>query len=171
MRKLSCKAFSLVEVTLALGITAFCLVSLLGLLPVGLNVNRNSVEQTAAASIAGTVVADIRTQAVNNARMPSSATAGTSSQYGFDLTKTTIQTIYINADGTFTAVGTTPAPATALFRVSLVFTPPAQAATATPLRILVTWPAQAGNAASTAMPNLANVSGSYDALTAVDLTR
>jgi uncharacterized protein (TIGR02598 family) len=34
--------FSLVEVTLALGIAAFCLIALFGLMPVGVQTNRNT---------------------------------------------------------------------------------------------------------------------------------
>jgi len=49
--------FSLVEVALALAITAFCLVAVFGLLPVGLNSNQASTEQTAAANIARSIIA------------------------------------------------------------------------------------------------------------------
>lgn len=38
-------AFSLIEIVLALGIVAFVLVALVGLLPVGLNTNRDSLEE------------------------------------------------------------------------------------------------------------------------------
>lgn len=43
------EAFSLVEVVIALGIIAFCLVGLIGLLPVGLTTARNTQEEAAAA--------------------------------------------------------------------------------------------------------------------------
>ena len=47
MRKLSgATAFSLVEVTLALGIAAFCLIAVFGLMPVGVQTNRNAISQT-----------------------------------------------------------------------------------------------------------------------------
>lgn len=49
---LATKAFSLIEVTLALGIAAFALVALLGLFSVGLSSNRSSANQTAIAQIA-----------------------------------------------------------------------------------------------------------------------
>ncbi len=41
------KAFSLIEVTLAIGIVAFAMIPLLGLVPVGLNAAQNSMRQTA----------------------------------------------------------------------------------------------------------------------------
>jgi uncharacterized protein (TIGR02598 family) len=52
--------FSLVEVTLALGVAAFCLVAVFGLMPVGVQTNRNATSQTAATSIMAAVVADLR---------------------------------------------------------------------------------------------------------------
>src|SRR5437867_368171 len=54
-------AFSLVEVTLALGVAAFCLLAVLGLLPVGVQTNRNASSQTIASNIIATVVSDLRT--------------------------------------------------------------------------------------------------------------
>jgi type II secretory pathway pseudopilin PulG len=61
--KFTATAFSLVEVTLALGIAAFCLIAVFGLIPVGVQTNRNSTSQTAATSILASVVSDIRTTA------------------------------------------------------------------------------------------------------------
>jgi len=52
--------FSLVEVTLALGIAAFCLIAVLGLVPVGVQTNRNATSQTTATNILSSVVSDIR---------------------------------------------------------------------------------------------------------------
>ena len=46
------KAFSLVEVTIALGIVAFGLVAVLGLIPVGLNAARDAVSDTRTSQIA-----------------------------------------------------------------------------------------------------------------------
>ncbi|XHR30440.1 MAG: Verru_Chthon cassette protein B [Chthoniobacteraceae bacterium] len=48
-------AFSLVEVCVALGIVTFCMLSLLGLLPVGLRQERQSFDQIRAAHILGAV--------------------------------------------------------------------------------------------------------------------
>jgi hypothetical protein len=56
----SVAAFSLVEVTLALSVAAFCLLAVFGLMPVGVQTNRNSTSQTAATNIAALVVADLR---------------------------------------------------------------------------------------------------------------
>lgn len=57
-RKVS--AFSLVEVTIALGIVSFCLVPLLGLLPVGLKSVKNAHEESAAANVLNGLSSAIR---------------------------------------------------------------------------------------------------------------
>src|SRR5438874_13512567 len=53
-------AFSLVELTLALGIAAFCLLAVFGLVPIGVQTNRNATSQSAATNITAAVVADLR---------------------------------------------------------------------------------------------------------------
>jgi uncharacterized protein (TIGR02598 family) len=56
----SAAAFSLIELTLALGVAAFCLIAVFGLVPVGVQTNRNATSQTAATNILSNVVSDIR---------------------------------------------------------------------------------------------------------------
>lgn len=71
--------FSLVEVTMALGIAAFSLVSILGLIPVGLNSSAGARRQTEAVSILSSITADLRS-------MPSSSSASAkSSRYGIPI--------------------------------------------------------------------------------------
>src|SRR5437867_3548078 len=53
-------AFSLVEVTLALGVAAFCLIAVLGLLPTSLKTQQASIEQTTANQIISTIFSDLR---------------------------------------------------------------------------------------------------------------
>lgn len=53
--------FSLIEVTLAIGVAAFCLVAIMGLFPVGLNANQASLQGTLAADVATRIFADLRT--------------------------------------------------------------------------------------------------------------
>ena len=64
MSQRSLSAFSLVEVTLALGIAAFCLIAVFGLMPVGVQTNRNATNQTAATTILSSVVSDMRASAI-----------------------------------------------------------------------------------------------------------
>jgi uncharacterized protein (TIGR02598 family) len=81
-------SFSLVEVTVALGVTAFCLVALFGLLPIGLKTNQNSISQTAAGNILSAVIADLRATPKN---------ASSSIQYG--ITFGTETTLYFDNEG------------------------------------------------------------------------
>jgi len=53
-------AFSLVELTLALGVAAFCLLAAFGLIPIGVQTNRNATSQTRATNIMAAVIADLR---------------------------------------------------------------------------------------------------------------
>jgi type II secretory pathway pseudopilin PulG len=53
-------AFSLVELTLALGVAAFCLLAVFGLMPIGVQTNRNTDSQAAAVNIMAAVIADLR---------------------------------------------------------------------------------------------------------------
>src|SRR5882724_4262002 len=84
-------AFSLVEVTLALGVAAFCLIAVFGLMPVGVQTNRNATSQTAATNIMAAAVADLRATPTFNA---------TSTQFG--ITFGTNATRYFDSAGQFT---------------------------------------------------------------------
>ena len=53
-------AFSLVELTLALGVAAFCFIAVFGLIPVGVQTNRNSTSETQATTIIALAIADLR---------------------------------------------------------------------------------------------------------------
>jgi len=81
-------AFSLVEIVLALGVAAFCLIAIFGLMPVGVQTNRNATSQTAATNIMAVIVADLRTTPV---------AATTSPQ--FAITFGTDKTLYFDASG------------------------------------------------------------------------
>jgi uncharacterized protein (TIGR02598 family) len=81
-------AFSLVEVTFALGIAAFCLIAVFGLMPVGVQTNRNATSQTAASNIIAAVVSDLRA---------TPTTTNTSSQ--FCIPFGTATTLYFDSAG------------------------------------------------------------------------
>jgi uncharacterized protein (TIGR02598 family) len=94
-------AFSLVELTLALGIAAFCLIAVFGLMPIGVQTNRNATSQTAATHIISSVFADVRTAA----RATASATPSPLYQIiipARDAPNTTPQTRYFDSTGQFT---------------------------------------------------------------------
>lgn len=87
------EAFSLTEVTLALGIAAFSLLSIFALLPISLQSNRNASEQTAAPKILGAVAADIRST-------PAAATS--SPLFGISIpaaTSSSSSTLFFTAEG------------------------------------------------------------------------
>jgi uncharacterized protein (TIGR02598 family) len=89
MRKLSAaSAFSLVEVTLALGIAAFCLIAVFGLMPVGVQTNRNATSQTRATNVMAAVIADLRAT-------PKATTKSTQ----FGITFGTNATLYFDGEG------------------------------------------------------------------------
>src|SRR5947208_916265 len=84
-------AFSLVELTLALGIAAFCLITVFALVPIAVLANRNATSQTAATNVMAAVVADLRA---------TPRTANISSQ--FTITFGTNKTLYFDSSGRFT---------------------------------------------------------------------
>jgi type II secretory pathway pseudopilin PulG len=102
MRRLNftAAAFSLVEVTLAMGVAAFCLIAVFGLMPVGVQTNRNAISQTAATNILSSVVSDIRA---------SPKGTGASVQYGIRRSKGNITTVCFDGQG----VSTPPQPSNA----------------------------------------------------------
>lgn len=63
------RAFSLIEVVLAIAVTTVCLVSVVSLFPVGLNAAVGSRNQTRAAYLAKEIVSDIRTSSITNATL------------------------------------------------------------------------------------------------------
>jgi uncharacterized protein (TIGR02598 family) len=86
-------AFSLVELTLALGIAALSLITVFALVPVGVQTNRNATSQTAATNILSSVVSDIRA---------SPPGPGTSAKYHLTKSKNTFMTLYFDDQGQFT---------------------------------------------------------------------
>lgn len=84
----------MVEVTLALGIVAATVVSTLGILAVGLEMNRDSVAATEAASVAREVAADL--QMLEDWSEPSPRFRITPEFDG-----ETPTTLYVNGDGTY----------------------------------------------------------------------
>jgi uncharacterized protein (TIGR02598 family) len=158
MRKLSAAAaFSLVEVTLALGISAFCLIAVFGLLPVGVQTNRNATSQTAATNIMAAVVADLRAT-----RKP--ATTSTQFALGFSgCTPPNSVQLYFNSEGQIVGrcdcCSDTPGSQgiNPRYRVSVTY--PTSSAGLPYLDVKVAWPAAASSV---------NASGSVETLAALD---
>jgi uncharacterized protein (TIGR02598 family) len=130
--------FSLVEVTLALGIAAFCLIALFGLLPLGAKTNLNSISQTAAAAMLSSVIADLRA---------TPKTVPTSRQH--EITIGTPKVLYFDAEGR--AVTVANPTASPRYRLTVTF-PSSPAGTFTPtfVTLKISWPALVDPAATTA---------------------
>ena len=133
--------FSLVEVLLAIAIAAFCLLPLLGLLPIGLKTHQTANEQTHLAAMAAMVVQDLENTPFSSKKSPRFQVTFPASSTGATGAP---QSLYFDASGSVVGtVGATPSPS-AFYRVSLGFTPPSQGhREATLVRVMVTWPALA----------------------------
>ena len=126
----SSAAFSLVELTLALGVAAFCLMAVIGLVPVAALTNHNATSQTAATNVIASVIADMR-----------ATTSSTSPQYG--ITFGTAKTLYFDGAGQFaTSLG-----ANSRYRVRITF--PSSPSGLSYADVKATWPAPVDPATTT----------------------
>ena len=134
-------AFSLIEVALALGVTGFCLASVVALLPLGINSNQAAFSQTTAASIITHVLVDLR---ATPASVPPSLT-GTSAEYSIPIPAdvaggpSTTKTLYFG--NSYQQFSFAPQAGTSRYRLTVTFPPPAGNRTATYVSLLVSWPA------------------------------
>jgi type II secretory pathway pseudopilin PulG len=139
-------AFSLVEVTLALGVAAFCLVAVLGLLPTSLKTQQTSIQQTTANQIISTIFSDLRA----DIRLPpglDSKVCGDDPPcawgdlHGHWHDVATPFTLYFTYEGKQTGTLNGTPPADAVFRATITYRfPPSETTTMADIR--VTWPAQ-----------------------------
>jgi uncharacterized protein (TIGR02598 family) len=150
-------AFSLVEVTLALGVAAFCLIAVLGLIPTGVKTQQTSIDQGIANGIITQIVGDLRAAF----RKPGN---GNSSQLGIELKKFppgqvqkyTPDPIYFAIDGTQENGS-----ATAAFRATITYYSTSTTdATTTLASITISWPAP--------QTDLTRVAGSVQTLAVID---
>ena len=165
------RGFSLVEVVLALAVASFCMVVLVGLVPVGLQRYHKADDQSSMVNLATMVTSDLAatpngngTAAVNSPRFSFSIPIPTSS--GGTAPQTVApQTVYVDASGV--ASGTKPGAqpnSASLYRITLFFYPPASPpAPALPLkaatnaRILITSPAWADSTPALAPTKYSNI--------------
>lgn len=84
-----CSAFSLVEVTLALGIAGVCMMAIFGLLPISVKANLDSSSETGAIGVLSAVAADIRATPISSTTSPQyNVVFGSSTTLYFDATGT-----------------------------------------------------------------------------------
>ena len=166
LKKTRNAAFTLVEVTLALGVAAFCLLAIFGLLPVGLRSNQSAIEQTAANGIISAVAADLRAA-------PPSTSGTTTAQFLIPIPmnpvqSTTTDTLYFASDGQCSgstlngpALSSTTTSTISTHKLVVTFLPTVPSTNtraATQVSLKVTWPA-----GSSGIP-----SGSVSAFVALD---
>jgi uncharacterized protein (TIGR02598 family) len=143
MRTKRIAGFSLVEVTLALGVSSFGMLAIFGLLPVGLSSSQTSGQQTMAANIATAIVADMN-QVPNSSAIAASSGAlnAVSPQYSIDVTGSSAhQSFYTDGSGKYLSKSYTPA---ARYSVSVNLAKPASGSRQAPNGVVaIAWPAAA----------------------------
>ena len=154
--KAQVRAFTLVEVTLALGMAAISLIAIFALLPVGLQTSYRATEQTASNDILAAVIADLRATTPTSPRGNSAISA----QFGIDIPGNSggagsTVTLYFDSQGRVL-----PSPDGSRYRLTVMFPPSgggSRAATFADLKM--TWPAPA---------EPANALGSAETFVALD---
>jgi uncharacterized protein (TIGR02598 family) len=132
--------FSLVEVTLALGVASLCLSTIFGLLPVGIRTNQNAIQQIAAADVLGAVIADLRATPVTMPR----GEATVSQQFAINIPAspvggTATSTLFFSSEGQFS----TSTDSRSRYRLTVTFLPNAGSRAATLVHLKMTCPAEA----------------------------
>jgi len=149
VRRLKCPVcrtagFSLVELTLALGVAAFCLLTVFALLPVAFKTQQASIQQTTANSIMTEILGDLRA----DVRLPpGQASKEQDSGFGLHghwLLVSEPDTLFFTNSATWTgtlAQGDPAAPPDAIFRAKITYLSPPTASTSV-AKVIVSWPAQ-----------------------------
>jgi uncharacterized protein (TIGR02598 family) len=127
--------FSLVEVTLALGVAAICLMTVFAFLPVGLRTTQNANEQLASADILGAVAGDLRATPATISMSPRFAIPIPANPV--DATTTTA--LFFDAEGEFSSALT----ADSRYQLTVTFLRNSGAHAATLVGLKITWPAAA----------------------------
>lgn len=132
--------FSLVEVTLALGVAAVCLIAIFGLLPVGLRTNQDAAQEVAAGDILGAVMADLRATPATTPR----GEAAASRQFAINIpanpvSEATTSTLFFSGEGQFSASVNSES----RYRLTVTFLPNTGSRAATLAYLEMTWPAAA----------------------------
>jgi len=143
------RGFSLVEVVLALGIAAFCGVTMMGLITVGLKANHNSASQTVANGILSAVISDLRATPSTSASSPQYRIAIPSPGAAASVD------LYFTEDGQIAS----PAAGDTRYRLTVSFSASSSGRSATVADLRIHWPA-AGTAT--------NVLGSVETFVALD---
>jgi type II secretory pathway pseudopilin PulG len=148
-------AFSLVEVTLALGVAAFALLAIMGMLPTSLKTQQASIQQTTANQIISTIFSALRA----DVRLPPGQASKVcpdppdpnqpcqwSNLHGHWRDRAVPDTLYFTQEAKQTGTINGSPPADAVFRAKITYRfPPSE--TTSLANITVSWPAQVDPAA------------------------
>ena len=147
-RSRSRSAFSLAEVTLALGVAALAFIAVLGMVPVGLKVQQASVQQTTANEIMAAILNDLRADVVLPPGQASKEQDSGFGLHGHWLAVDQPSTLFFTNDGTQVGTATQntdpPAPTGSpfpVFRAKITYLFPPSATTSV-ANVTITWPAQ-----------------------------
>ena len=152
-------AFSLAEVTLALGVAALAFIAILGMVPVGLKVQQASATQTKANAVMSAVIDDLRADVRLPPGQATKAQGEWANLHGHWRAVSVPDTLYFTNDADQTGTVNGAAPADAVFRATITYLFPPTATTSI-AKITVSWPA--------AQSDLTKVAGSIDMFAAVN---
>jgi uncharacterized protein (TIGR02598 family) len=136
-------AFSLVETTFALGVAAFALLAILGMLPVSLKTQQAGVQQTTANAIISSIFADLRADLI----LPPGQYKHLEEDSGYQLHghwagMMQPDTLYFTQEGKQTGTVNGSPPDDAVFRAKITYNPLPPTETTSLANIVVSWPAQ-----------------------------
>ena len=146
--------FSLVEVTLALGVAAISLLAIFALLPIGVKTNQIAAEQTASTDVLSAIIADLRATSITTPR----GGATSSQQFRLNIPANPVSTVststlFFDSQGQCSSDlngGTKPDGSSwtpqlqPRYRVTISFLPNGTSSrTATFVNVKATWPAAA----------------------------
>jgi uncharacterized protein (TIGR02598 family) len=146
MKSTACPSngFSLVEVTLALGVAAISMIAIFGLLATGMQTNQLSTQQTGSSDILGAVAADLH--ATLRTIPPGGATTSTQFAIGIPANgSSATSTLYFDAVGQYS----TSLNESSTYRLTITFLSNGGGRTATFADLKMTWPAAADPASAT----------------------
>ena len=156
-------AFSLVEITLAIGVGAFCLIAVLGMLPVALKTQQASASQTKANAIISQIIDSLRADVRLPPGQASKAEGEWSNLHGHWAAVAVPDNMFftIDADQTGSVTQGSPpaAPPAAVYRATITYLAPPTVTTSI-AKITVSWPA--------AQSDLTKVAGSVSMFAAVN---
>lgn len=140
------RGFSLVEVAIALGVVAFCLVAIVGILVVGLKSVATATQERAALVLADAVLVDIRSTPAPKPKPRAAPPLDQRKSPRYQIPvpdagdpPVTAYTLFLTDSGVTTAN-----PAESQFRLTITLTPPPAASrSATHVHVRCTWPGSA----------------------------